>query len=279
MKILDQFILENNNKPLEVYDPSNKNQCVDLVLGWLKKLGLGNLIPLGIVNAYQLYNPSTPALKAHFDIITNSPTAVPQAGDIVVWSSAYGPAGHTAVATGKGDTKSFEAFSQNDPTGKPCILKTYTYAKVLGWLRPKVLPVEQPDMSDQDKKDIESMNNLRAYNNVWYESKYIIADYEARVAEIRLLQNEVSSLNKRINELEGDISLSADSIESLEMELNTIQVGHAEKMKTLIDKYEKDIATIKKNRKPVKVVRSIHEMFKGKSFASKMKGIQDILSA
>lgn len=279
MKILDEFILENNNKPLEVYDPSNKNQCVDLVLGWLKKLGLGNLIPLGIVNAYQIYNPSTPALKAHFDIIANSPTGVPQAGDIVVWSSAYGPAGHTAVATGKGDTNSFEAFSQNDPTGKPCILKTYTYTKVLGWLRPKTLPVEQPDMNTQDKKDIESMNNLRAYNNVWYESKNVIADYEARVAEIKSLQDETTKLKKQINELESDLSLSADSIESLEMEINNMEEDHAEDINNIVSKYEKDILAIKKKRKTIKVETPLAELYKGKTISARMRAIKEILSA
>jgi len=279
MKILDQFILENNNKPLEVYDPSNKNQCVDLVLGWLKKLGLGDLIPLGIANAYQIYSPSTPSLKAHFDIIANSPTAVPQAGDIVVWSSAYGPAGHTAVATGKGDTKSFEAFSQNDPTGKPCILKTYTYSKVLGWLRPKVLPVDQPDMNDQERKDIESMNNLRAYNNVWYESKYVIADYEARVVEIKSLQDEVTKLNKHINELESDLSLSADSIESLEMEINKMEEDHVNEINSIVGKYEKDILAIKNKRKTIRVETPLAELYKGKTLPARMRAIKEILSA
>jgi prefoldin subunit 5 len=38
------------------------------------------------------------------------------------------------VATGVGDTKTFQAFSQNDPTGSKCVLKTYNYDYVLGWL-------------------------------------------------------------------------------------------------------------------------------------------------
>ncbi len=44
-------------------------------------------------------------------------------------------------------------------------------------------------MSDQDKKDIESMNKLRAYNGVWYEAQNIISDFEKAKAD-RELENK-----------------------------------------------------------------------------------------
>lgn len=71
-------------------------------------------------------------------------------------------------------------------------------------------PAPQPpqsDMTDQEKKDIESMNKLREYNNVWYEAKFIIADFEALKkerdslgAEIGKKDELIKNLNQLINE-------------------------------------------------------------------------------
>lgn len=96
----EQFINKWNGKYVERYDPSNVNQCIDLVLQYIDEVcGLGNLIPLGIVRAYDLWTKNH-KLKPYCSYHTNEPTAIPHAGDIIVWSSKYGPDGHTAVATG-----------------------------------------------------------------------------------------------------------------------------------------------------------------------------------
>ena len=136
-----------------------------------------------------------------------------------------------------------------------------------------------PVENTQDKKDIESMNNLRAYNNVWYESKNIIADYEARVAEIKSLQDETTKLKKQINELESDLSLSADSIESLEMEIDKAEEDHVAEINSIISKYEIDIARLKKKRKTIKVETPLAELYKGKTISARMRAIKEILSA
>lgn len=57
----------------------------------------------------------------------------------------------------------------------------------------------QQPMTNQDKKDIESMRALREYNNVWYESKNIIKDYEDRKQEVRDLQDTVSKKSEVIS--------------------------------------------------------------------------------
>ena len=133
---LKDFVNKYKNKPLEWVDPNNKNQCMDLVVAWIEE-GLGHSrLTNGIFYAYQLFTNPTLLLKENFEIIPNTPTGVPQAGDIMVWSAAYGPAGHTAIVT-QGDALAFKAFSQNDPTGSPCVERIYGYNKVLGWLRSK----------------------------------------------------------------------------------------------------------------------------------------------
>lgn len=126
---LQQFIDKYNGKYLEAYDPTNLNQCYDLVTQWARDIGLK---PPMTMYAYQIYdNPPTGWTK-----VENTPDAIPKAGDIIVWSKNFnGTAGHTAVAV-SGNLNNFVAFSQNDPLGSPCVLKTYSYNYVRGWLTP-----------------------------------------------------------------------------------------------------------------------------------------------
>ena len=54
---LQEFVTKYNNKYLEAYDPSNLNQCYDVVTAWAKNLGLA--APMTMY-AYQIYD--TPPL-------------------------------------------------------------------------------------------------------------------------------------------------------------------------------------------------------------------------
>lgn len=122
-----------NQKP--DFDGWYGSQCVDLIQFWNQLLGgkpfTGNF-------AYELRGQ----VQNIYTWIDNSLTAKTEKGDIVVWSQGFnGWAGHTALANGNGDIEGdndwFEAFSVNDPTGSPAIIKKYSYNYVVGWLRPK----------------------------------------------------------------------------------------------------------------------------------------------
>jgi len=138
---LKDFIQKYNGKFVERYDSNAKNQCVDLFLAYLDEvLGHGSLIPIGINPAYDIYN-KVHKWSPHSTKIKNTPQALPQYGDVIVWSSGFGPAGHVGIFL-EGDLNKFTAFVQNDPVKSPSIIKEYTYTKVLGWLRPDNLPTE-----------------------------------------------------------------------------------------------------------------------------------------
>ena len=138
---LKDFIQKYNNKFVEKYDSSNPRQCVDLFLAYLDEvLGHGSLIPIGINPAYDIYN-KVHKWSSFSKKIKNTPQALPQYGDVIVWSSGFGPAGHVGIFI-EGDLNKFKAFVQNDPVKSPSIIKEYTYTKVLGWLRPDNLPTE-----------------------------------------------------------------------------------------------------------------------------------------
>ena len=157
---LTQFIAENNNKYVEWVDPSNKYQCFDLILKWSDNLGIPRVFPF--LYAYQIYSSFGPTQAQHFTRIFNGPNDVPKEGDILVWSYYYNySAGHTAVCQ-SADINRVRAFSQNDPVGKPCILRDYSYSNILGWLRPKVyLPAPLPLTWEQKgRKTIEIVNGL-----------------------------------------------------------------------------------------------------------------------
>lgn len=132
----DRFLAVWNNKYLD-YDGVYGAQCFDLIQKWNRDYLKAPFI--GGDYAYQIYGQ----LLNWYTSIPNTPDAIPQKGDIVVWSKGYNNfAGHTGVATGKGDLNTFECFEQNDPIGSVSHLKTYNYNYVIGWLRLKtIIPV------------------------------------------------------------------------------------------------------------------------------------------
>ena len=160
MTKFEEFFNQNNNKFLEVVDPTNKYQCFDLVVGWADKLSIPRVFKF--LYAYQIYSSFGPTQAQHFTRIFNGPNDIPKEGDILVWSYYYNySAGHTAVCQ-SADINRVRAFSQNDPVGKPCILRDYSYSNILGWLRPKVyLPAPLPLTWEQKgRKTIEIVNGL-----------------------------------------------------------------------------------------------------------------------
>lgn len=153
----NQFLAQNLNKYVEVVDPTNKYQCFDLVLAWTDYLKIPRSFPF--VYAYEIYTKYGDFQKKYFDRIFNSPDAVAQCGDIVVWSGQYnkGP-GHTAICK-KADLYTLECFSQNDPTGKPSILRNYPYTNILGWLRPKAVVLTPEQLVAKSKEILQSNSN------------------------------------------------------------------------------------------------------------------------
>lgn len=121
-----------------ISDIGSRDQCVDLWRVYnLRVIGGPNVSG----NAVDYWNTFP---TDFYDKIPNSPTAVPKLGDVMIWGTNYGPYGHIAVCTDIADTKGFTSFDQNDPLKSPCHYQPHTYTGVLGWLRPKNLPVDIP---------------------------------------------------------------------------------------------------------------------------------------
>lgn len=72
-----------------------------------------------------------------FEQIPNTPEALPQEGDTIIWGKTVGEYGHIALALAGATTTSFDSFDQNWPVGSVCHTQHHTYKGVLGWLRPR----------------------------------------------------------------------------------------------------------------------------------------------
>ncbi len=149
MLTLDQFRAKYNGKGID-YDGAFGNQCVDLMNQYLVEvLGISNPIQVlpgdTAANIYKNYNGT------QFDKIANTPTGVPQAGDIV------------AVFV-QGDVNSFRSFDQNFPTGSLCHDQNHPdYSNVLGWLRKKPQSTTEP-MATITQKELDALRAARDQN-------------------------------------------------------------------------------------------------------------------
>lgn len=152
--MFQQFLNQYNGKFVD-YDGAYGNQCFDLVNKWSTTLGYR---PFGGLYASGIYSQP----QGNYSQIPNSPTAVPQAGDIIVWNNRYGGGfGHTGIATGEGDTNYFVSFDQNYPTGSPSKPVRHSYDGVIGWLRPNNLNVSgDNDMMNQGENEYARANKL-----------------------------------------------------------------------------------------------------------------------
>jgi len=130
----DTFIKKYLGKAVD-YDGAAGKQCVDLIKLYLKHC-FGILAGAwGNAHAYYDYFNMRPELKANFVRIKNSKKFVPMKGDICTWSKKMNKYGHVAIATGKGDTDTFESLDMN--WGKESArYVTHDYDYFLGVLRP-----------------------------------------------------------------------------------------------------------------------------------------------
>lgn len=131
-----EFFNQFNGKFVD-FDGAYGAQCFDLVNKYSTMLGNQRFTGL---YASGIYNqPGNNYIQ-----VPNSPSAVPQAGDIIVWNNSHGGGfGHTAIANGDGNTVNFVSFDQNWQPGSPAVLVRHNYKGVIGWLRPKNINAPQ----------------------------------------------------------------------------------------------------------------------------------------
>jgi hypothetical protein len=149
----DKFYNLYNGKSIEFSDITNKFQCMDGAGKWCEFLG----IPYEAIRhlyAYQVWTQPTDLTRKYFDLIPNGPTNVAQIGDLVIFGTKVGYAGHISVGTNKSNSINYVGFEQNWNGRQYMTTVThYNYFGVLGWLRPKT-SVGIPQTYQQKVHDI-----------------------------------------------------------------------------------------------------------------------------
>jgi len=249
MANLQTFINTWNGKTLD-FDGAFGAQCVDLAKKWNQELGYSPRYGNGcdwINNAGNDYTR-----------INYSSGLVPREGDIVSWSGnspANVPYGHVAIATGVGNTSSFQTFDQNWG-GAYCKLNTHSYQSVQGWIRPKNYGGGETMISDTDNEfgrwsktfqEIRGRLPTRAefrasgVGQTWLKALEILEDDpeadnalhaqevgQAAISgswegQITSLTNQVTTLNTHITDLETNNKNLTDQIDVLNTEVASLK--------------------------------------------------------
>jgi hypothetical protein len=136
------------------FDGYYGTQCMDL-MHFYKYLVLGveDKTTLSAPNAKSVWYNFNTAWGTYFTKIANTPTGVPQRGDIVLWD---GTDGHVAIFL-EGTVNDFYSFDANYPTGSLPHRQYHNYDRVLGWLRFKATPI-----TDWEKKYNDLVKAIKA---------------------------------------------------------------------------------------------------------------------
>jgi len=207
---IQEFFNKWTGEYCEVAGSSAKNQCVDLVNAYIR-----DVLGLPIIewtNAVDF--PSKVGDK--YDYILNTPTNIPEKGDIVVWS---GKIGHIAIFI-EGNANRFKSFDQNYPTGSPCHAQEHTYANILGWLRRKPIstPPEngnQPAITDQTK--IPQIDNMEVQ-----QIRSVINDLRRDNDSYQTANKEQANL---LNAKNSELGKLKEDLDQAQINLNRCQVS------------------------------------------------------
>jgi hypothetical protein len=121
----DEFINKQTGKPVD-FDGVYPNQCMDLMHQYVYDvLGLTDTRLLAHPSAYQVFTDFTET--DYFEKIANTPTSVPQKGDIVLFNkTSSNPFGHVCIFV-DGDANKFNSFDANFPTGSLPHIQNHSY--------------------------------------------------------------------------------------------------------------------------------------------------------
>ena len=244
MMKFDEFVKNWNGKFAD-FDGWFGAQCFDLFQFYNRDVVGGSFVPgNGAADIWATYP------KELYGKVDNTPDAVPQVGDVVIWKGSFnGGVGHVGIATGKGDINSFECFEQNDPTGSSSHLKTYKYDYIYGWLRPKIesgcekryatLAAQYSELKEKSQKDYDKL--LDDFIKLKGEKEKVVRDYidyqEQTAAEIAAKIEQAESLQKQASEMTAQLSVMAGQIKSALGEKNAT---HA-KLEALDVKFQAEI--------------------------------------
>lgn len=268
----DQFITTWNGRGID-FDGYYGDQCMDLMHQYcVEVLGLSDSRILAAPTAKDVWLTSVFG-KEKFEAISNTPTGVPQKGDIILWGTGIGPAGHVAIFI-EGDANKFKSFDQNFPTGSKCHIQDHTYIGVLGWLRYKGttdITYKGYDLTNRDSMKIavdilvkvlagEFVNKLE-YDKLKIELEKAKETNNNLNQQITDRKNDIITLNGRISTLETQVldltqrsdilDAQAKRIPDLEKQVNEYE-AHREGCSETTKTYNRTVAQLRSDNEYLK---------------------------
>jgi len=211
-----QFISNLNGQFVEVSSKEAIFQCMDLSYLWIFILG----IPKSTIQhgqASEIWTGANDITRQYFELIPNTIEALPQAGDIVVWSTKYGKYGHVGIATGDSTQNNFMVFEQNNPIGTNAHVQSRSYTNVSGWLRPKNVIIESTPqwlntLLQEVNLTIENESDIR----ILFEKAKKYND------EVKMLQEQIKSANEQLADKSLEVSRLVGTNETLSLKVDEL---------------------------------------------------------
>ena len=193
---LDDFIKKYDGQAVD-YDKNFGPQCVDLYRQYVKEV-LGYPQSPPVVGAKDIWDTYLPE---YFKRIENTPTGIPEKGDIIIFGTGLGKYGHVAIYI-EGTLTKFTSFDQNYPLGSLCHSQGHTYSGVLGWLTPLQKPMDTPNYFKTLLQEAGlDLNNEGQFRSFWQKA----IDYDQHIKErderIKSLADNVESLATQVGAL------------------------------------------------------------------------------
>ncbi len=208
---LQRFINNIGGNFVEISYREAIYQCMDLAYAWIFVLD----IPKATIQnqyAYQVWTKPKTITREYFDLLENTPDFIPIAGDLAVYKG--GKAGHLGiVANNDNDVNGFNLFEQNLPLKANPRIRRSSYNNILGFLRPKVQALPQPEpiiendtiipqIIDSNGNAMEVQAIRGALNDLGRDYKSLESSLEGRVNEAieKTRAEELKDCDKRIKE-------------------------------------------------------------------------------
>jgi len=216
------------------FDGAYKSQCTDLFRFYVRDV-LGISQPKSVVGAKDFWaNYETdPILKTNFEKVANTPSAIPQEGDVIIWNGKVGGGfGHVAMAV-RGNIETFVSLDQNWRGQLTTDQITHDYKNIYGWLHPLSSPSEPssdtlspsvalPTYWYEINEAVDARKrSLIALNDAWDTvlTKYIEHDKELN-AQKAFYDEETDALIKKNKTEVEELNKYADSLEEKLNNLN-----------------------------------------------------------
>ena len=269
---LQEFIEVLDGNWVEVAGVTAKDQCVDLANSYLR-----SVLKQPIIEWTNAIDFPSKVDKSKFTWVKNTPTGVPEEGDIVIWGgTSYG---HIAIFL-EGNENNFTSFDQNWPTGSGCHGQYHDYTNVLGWLH------FTGEVGTDLQSELTTCVNARNSHWDWLQqiktALAVTGEYAQDVVLRRIdmligVEKDASKKEEKISELTMQIQVMEKKVSDQQVALESAKTQLEQAVSTNLD-MQKKVQTLTVNNSSLqKAVQELKDSIKVPAFRGFKKTLYDWL--